>query len=217
MKKKIKIKICGIKENVNDVAQLQPDYMGFIFYKDSPRNYDTLPPPPHQQIRKVGVFVDATAIEILDRVKKFELDIVQLHGNESPEFCQELKSSGLSSGKNKVEIWKVFSIDDQFSFSELECYEEVADKFLLDTKGAQKGGNGYPFNWKLLEKYTSEKPFILSGGIGIDQLKALKNILRSDLPIYAVDINSRFETSPGMKDIESLSQFIRSVQEPVSQ
>ena len=215
MKRKIKIKVCGNKENANDVALLQPDYMGFIFYKDSPRNYDTVPPAPDENIKKVGVFVNPSIEEILEKIELFQLDIIQLHGNESPQFCEELRNASLSDRKHSVEIWKVFSIDDQFNFEELECYEAVADKFLLDTKGEHKGGNGYTFNWKLLEKYTSKKQFILSGGIGIDQLTMLKDILNSDLPVYAVDVNSKFELGPGLKNVDGLKSFIESIKNPV--
>jgi phosphoribosylanthranilate isomerase len=120
-----------------------------------------------------------------------------LHGNESPEFCNQLKAV-------PVKIIKVFSIDATFNFDSLKPYESVCDYYLFDTKGKLPGGNGVAFNWEILKKYPSEKPFFLSGGIGIESLENLKKL---KLPIHAIDVNSKFENQPGYKNIQNLKAF----------
>ncbi|SFA87107.1 phosphoribosylanthranilate isomerase [Flavobacterium swingsii] len=195
----MKIKICGMKypENILEVSQLLPDFLGFIFWKKSSRYFDGEIPKINKSIKKVGVFVDATLEEITFRIKKYDLDIIQLHGNENPEFCKKLK-------KSTIEIIKVFSVNDDFNFSELEPFENVCDYFLFDTKGKLPGGNGITFNWQILEKYKSQKPFFLSGGIGIEEIENIKEL---NLPIYAIDVNSKFEIEAGLKNIELLKSF----------
>lgn len=195
----VKLKICGMKHNIAEVASLQPDYMGFIFYEKSPRNFTATPPNLSTSIKRVGVFVDATLEDISEKIKTFNLDVVQLHGDETPELCQALSG---------VETWKVFSIKDSFDFSHLAPYEAVVDKFLFDTKGKEKGGNGYAFNWSVLEGYCFTKPFILSGGIGLAEIARVQQILKTELPIYAIDVNSKFEQAPGLKDINQLTKFM---------
>ena len=106
-----------------------------------------------------------------------------------------------------IEVWKVFSIKDEFDFEILQPYEGIVDYFLFDTKGKEKGGNGYTFDWSVLNNYPSKTPFILSGGIGLDEIEKVKEILKTDLPIYAIDVNSKFETAPGLKNIEELEIF----------
>ncbi|MEL4308126.1 phosphoribosylanthranilate isomerase [Joostella sp. CR20] len=193
-------------DNIQEVAQLQPDYLGFIFYEKSARNNLDVVPTLSDAIQKIGVFVDASIDFIVEKVSKHQLQGVQLHGSESTEYCQKLKSELNSLGIN-IKIIKVFSVKNQFDFSVLATYEMVVDYFLFDTKGALPGGNGYTFNWEILEDYPSEKPFILSGGIGIEHLEKIKNIPAS-LPIHAIDINSKFEIEPGLKNIELLKEFI---------
>ncbi len=107
-----------------------------------------------------------------------------------------------------VEVWKVFGIKDSFNFDVLEAYEDVVDKFLFDTKGKDKGGNGYTFNWEVLNEYPSKKPFVLSGGIGLGEIEDLKKILNTKLPVHAIDVNSKFETEPGLKNIDDLNEMI---------
>ena len=189
-----KIKICGMKysENILEVSQLLPDYLGFIFYEKSSRFFDGEIPEISKSIKKVGVFVNATLEEIKSKIKKYDLDLIQLHGNETPEFCRNLK-------KESIEIIKVFSVDDDFDFQILEAYENVCDYFLFDTKGKLHGGNGFTFNWQILEKYKSKKPLFLSGGIGIEEIAKIKTL---NLPIFAIDVNSKFETEPGLKNIQ---------------
>ncbi|UOB16843.1 phosphoribosylanthranilate isomerase [Abyssalbus ytuae] len=208
----MKLKICGMKyhDNINEVAALHPDYLGFIFYDKSPRFFTGEIPHLPKNIKKVGVFVDAPLNYIIEKVEKHKLDAVQLHGKESPEFCEQLKRPGRSQ---KIEIIKVFSIKDEFDFKTLEPYEEFTDYFLFDTKGKNPGGNGYTFNWKVLENYPSKKPFFLSGGIGTDETEAVLSFLKKleSRLCYAIDVNSKFETGPGLKNIEKLKKFINHI------
>ncbi|WP_299683019.1 phosphoribosylanthranilate isomerase [uncultured Dokdonia sp.] len=192
-----------MKYNTQEVAALQPDYLGFIFYEKSPRNFDGEIQMLPNGIKKVGVFVDASIAFAKAQIEKYNLDIIQLHGNESPEYIQELKNV-ISSA---VEIWKVFSIKDTFNFERLTPYEGLVNAFLFDTKGKAKGGNGYTFDWSVLKKYTSETPFVLSGGIGLEEIDNIKEILGTNLPILALDVNSKFEDKPGLKNIEQLTTF----------
>lgn len=189
-------------ENILEVSTLLPDYLGFIFWEKSSRYFDLEIPKIPESIKKVGVFVNATLEEILLKIKKYNLNLVQLHGNESPEFCKELK-------KSTIKIIKVFSVNDDFNFSALEPFEAVCDYFLFDTKGKLPGGNGITFNWQILKKYHSRKPFFLSGGIGLDDIKNIKNL---NLPIYAIDVNSKFEIEAGLKNIELLKSFKNNLQ-----
>ncbi|MEW2919853.1 phosphoribosylanthranilate isomerase [Muricauda sp. ANG21] len=228
----MKLKICGMHHNPTEVAQLQPDYLGFIFWAPSSRYFEGAIPQLPKSIKIVGVFVDAAVEEVLEKVNQYGLDAVQLHGKESPEYCLELKENFLSfraqSRKKKVvpldgvstaldltnlEIIKVFSVKDDFDFSVLKDYENVCDFFLFDTKGKLPGGNGYTFDWGILENYPSNKPFFLSGGIGPESLEKLKEFRNSPASkyCYAIDVNSRFETEPGRKDITVLKVFQESL------
>ncbi|MFC4632936.1 phosphoribosylanthranilate isomerase [Dokdonia ponticola] len=192
-----------MKYNTQEVAALQPDYLGFIFYKGSPRHFDGEIPTLPEGIKKVGVFVDAEIAFAKAYIEKYNLDIVQLHGNESPEYIKGLKEVI----PNAVEIWNVFSIKDSFDFNRLTPYESRVDAFLFDTKGKAKGGNGYTFDWEVLKNYPLQTPFILSGGIGLDELKKIEDIRALDLPILALDVNSKFEDSPGKKNVAALQKF----------
>jgi phosphoribosylanthranilate isomerase len=201
----MKLKICGMKypENILEVGSLLPDYMGFIFWQKSARYFDGVIPELPKSIKKTGVFVNESIAVIEDKITKYNLQAVQLHGQESVEFCLELKTKfGVA-----IEIIKVFSADENFDFSVLKPYEGVCDYFLFDTKGKLPGGNGTTFDWKILEKYPSTKPFFLSGGIGIEELDSIKEISKTNLPLYAIDINSKFEIEPGLKDIERLKDL----------
>jgi phosphoribosylanthranilate isomerase len=201
----MKIKICGMKypDNILEVGTLLPDYMGFIFWDKSARYFDETLPTLPQSIKKTGVFVNANKEEIEAQVLKHDLQAVQLHGHESVAFCQDLKNTLAYT----IEIIKVFSVDSEFNFNQLEPFETVCDYFLFDTKGKLPGGNGTTFDWKVLEQYPSQKPFFLSGGIGLDEIDLVKQILKTDLPIYAIDVNSKFETEAGLKDKEKLDRF----------
>ena len=203
--KNIKLKICGMKypENIVEISALQPDYLGFIFWEKSIRNMDIESIPKIQpSIKKVGVFVDASIDEIIAKVNLFQLDIIQLHGNETIAFCKELK-------KLNIEIIKVFSINNFFDFSILKDFIPQIDYFLFDTKGKLPGGNGITFNWKILENYPYEKPFFLSGGIGKTEVDAIKDFFQTEVAkkCIAIDVNSRFETKPAYKSEIKLRKF----------
>ncbi|WP_226913078.1 phosphoribosylanthranilate isomerase [Flavicella marina] len=202
----MKIKICGMgsPENILEVAALHPDYLGFIFFEKSARNFTGEIPELPAEIIKTGVFVNATVDFVKEKIARFGFGAVQLHGKESPEFCDEIKALGVS-------VFKVFSIKEDFDFDVLKPFEGKVDYFLFDTKGAHPGGNGYVFDWGVLKKYPSATPFILSGGIGLDQVEAVKEIIKSDLPVYALDLNSKFEVSPAQKDKELLEKFLNKI------
>ncbi len=197
------------QDNITQVAALQPDYLGFIFYEKSSRFFNEIIPELPKAIKKVGVFVDASLEFILNKIETHQLDVIQLHGQEPPKFCNELRHAELDSASHPVEIIKVFSIKDHFDFSVLQPFENVCDYFLFDTKGKLPGGNGYTFNWEILKHYPSTKPYFLSGGIGLNEVKSIKSFLNQPESkyCYAIDINSKFEIKPGLKNIEELKTF----------
>jgi len=227
----VRLKVCGMKyqDNIKRVATLQPDYLGFIFYEKSARNFDSENITEiSNSIKKTGVFVDADIDFVLEKIKKYNLQAVQLHGNESPEYCKQLKRHyeerndklislkeadchDLKKSRNhdKIEIVKVFSIKDEFDFDVLKAYENVCDYFLFDTKGKHPGGNGYTFDWNVLNNYPSTKPFFLSGGLGLNEVEKINAFLNSNASkyCYALDVNSKFEIEPALKNIEDLRQF----------
>ncbi|OIQ18786.1 phosphoribosylanthranilate isomerase [Lacinutrix sp. MedPE-SW] len=200
----MKLKICGMKNenNILDVAELNPGYMGFIFYEKSPRHFNTTIPELPESIKKIGVFVNATFDFIRGKVEKHDLQGVQLHGDETPELCKSLKDLGII-------VIKVFSIKNQFNFKVLEPFEDVCDYYLFDTKGKEPGGNGYTFNWNVLKKYPSIKPYFLSGGIGPKEMDSLLLFLKRPESEFcaAVDLNSKFETAAGLKNTAKLKTF----------
>lgn len=200
----MKLKVCGMKyqDNIEAVANLQPDFLGFIFHEQSPRHFEGVINDLPNSIHKVGVFVDKTVEFIANQIEKHKLSVIQLHGHESPEMCRILKSTN-------AKVIKVFSIKDTFDFSVLVPYEKVCDYYLFDTKGKLPGGNGYAFNWDILTDYPSTKPFFLSGGIGLDQVEDLKKFQESSVSEYcfAIDVNSKFEIEAGLKNIEELRMF----------
>ena len=195
----MKLKICGMKypDNIIEVNKLLPDYMGFIFWEKSSRFFDIDMPIISKSIKKTGVFVDAPIEEVISKIEKYDLDAVQFHGNESVTYCEGLKPFS-------VEIIKTFSVNEDFNFEILAHYESVCNYFLFDTKGKLPGGNGLAFNWEILKNNPSKKPYFLSGGIGISEIEKIKKL---NLPIYAIDVNSKFEIIPGFKNIELLETF----------
>ncbi|WP_308993480.1 phosphoribosylanthranilate isomerase [Mariniflexile litorale] len=217
------------QDNIEQVATLQPDYLGFIFHKKSVRYFDILMPALPKSIKKVGVFVNEAIDTVIEKITTHNLQAVQLHGEESPEYCLELKrhydgrnEEIISSKKidyfdfekkshndEKLEIIKVFSIKNEFNFDVLKPYEAVCDYFLFDTKGKLPGGNGFTFNWDVLNNYPSTKPFFLSGGIGLEETENLKQFQQSNASkyCYAIDVNSKFEIEAGLKNIELLKEF----------
>ena len=203
--KNVKLKICGMKEieNIKEISALNPDYLGFIFWEKSKRNMTlgTTPELP-ETTKKVGVFVDASIQEIAAKINQYQLDIIQLHGNESVIFCRNVKKLG-------VEVIKVFSIDSTFNFSVVKEYVLAVDYFLFDTKGKLPGGNGITFDWNILENYHFNVPYFLSGGIGTTEIDGIKEFLKSPAAkkCYGIDVNSRFEKKPGIKNIIKLQKF----------
>jgi phosphoribosylanthranilate isomerase len=203
---KLKFKVCGMKQaaNIAAVAELQPDYLGFIFYQKSPRCISEVSAelikyvPP--SIKTTGVFVDEELQTLKQHLIKYNLKAVQLHGKESVAYCEELKSTG-------VEIIKAFGINEQFDFSTLKDYLNVVDYFLFDTQTAAHGGSGKVFDWNLLANYTLDQPYFLSGGIDLEHAATIKKI--NDPRLYAIDVNSKFELEPGLKDVEKLREFFR--------
>ncbi len=204
----MKLKICGMREpeNIEAIAALAPDYLGFIFWAPSSRYVNQSTPTLTEEIKKIGVFVDATLDYIETIIKEHQLQAVQLHGNETSAYCKQIQYLG-------VEVIKAFSIQNDFDFSELKAYENSCDFFLFDTKGELPGGNGYCFDWSILKAYPSKKPFFLSGGIGIENVEELQKLLKTNLPIYAIDVNSKFESAPGIKKVNELRQFKKELYE----
>ena len=207
----LKLKICGMREpeNMSRIEALQPDYLGLIFFDGSPRNVSGEIFQGDQKIKRTGVFVNASEEEILKKVDKYELSAIQLHGEESPEFCKSLKKKI----SEEIELIKVFGVKEEFEFDHLKPYEGVVDYFLFDTKGKSKGGNGIMFNWEVLNNYPSTTPFFLSGGIGPGDAAAVTELYNTfkkgqkEHLFYAIDVNSKFETAPAVKDAEALKFF----------
>ncbi|MGZ3778549.1 MAG: phosphoribosylanthranilate isomerase [Mucilaginibacter sp.] len=195
----MEIKVCGLKyqSNISEVAMLQPGYMGFICYPQSPRfmaNAPFIDVP--ENITKTGVFVNESADKINELIDRYSFDAIQLHGNENPEFSE--------SFMDKVVVIKAFGIDKDFDFEKLQLYEVSVDYFLFDTKTEKHGGSGQTFDWSMLDRYKMDMPFFLSGGLSLENLEEVKAI---DHPqFYGVDLNSKFEIEPGRKDINKLKK-----------
>ncbi|MEL6867569.1 MAG: phosphoribosylanthranilate isomerase [Bacteroidota bacterium] len=198
-----RIKVCGMREsaNIEALLQLQIDYIGFIFYPPSKRFVAERPLlSVHSNAKRVGVFVNATLKEIAQYQQEFDLEIAQLHGQESPTFCQQVQQLGLQT-------IKAFAVDEHFDFSQTQIYSPFCDYFLFDTKGKHPGGNGVQFDWSLLDQYTGSTPFFLSGGLSPGMSDSLLNFQHPQL--FALDLNSRFEKAPALKDIDLLAHFLQ--------
>ena len=186
-------------ENIREVEQLKVDMIGFIFYPKSPRCLYELPAYMPVKAKRVGVFVNEDKKEIEIFADRFSLDYIQLHGNESPEYCHSLRATGLR-------LIKAFSIARRKDFENIGTYEESCDYFLFDTKCEQHGGSGNQFDWSMLNSYKGKKPFLLSGGINPYSPPTLIELRHPQLAGF--DLNSRFETKPGLKDVERLRHFL---------
>jgi len=209
MNSKVNIKVCGMTQlnNIEQIKELQPAYLGFIFYDKSPRNATLNILPGKGSVKRVGVFVNASLGFIKEKITTYKLDVIQLHGDETIAFCKSSKEQ-----LPELELWKVFGIgDDSFDFNPLQGYVPFVDAFLFDTKTQARGGSGKVFNWTVLKNYSFDTPIIISGGIGLEQIDALQTLLKSDLPIKAIDVNSRFETAPGVKDFKTLKTFFDAI------
>ncbi len=201
------IKVCGITEmkQLQQLDGLDIDFAGMIFYKESPRYAgDKLNARDVKKadfdLKKTGVFVNPEMIEVLDAIDEFGLEVVQLHGDETPEMCEDLSS--------EVEVIKAFRIKGDEDIDKLVApYDAVCDYYLFDTGGLKEsfGGSGQQFDWSILSKAKIEKPFFLSGGIGVDDAARVKAFKHPDM--FGVDINSKFELSPGVKDMKLVLQF----------
>lgn len=188
--------------NIAAVADLRPDYLGFIFYAKSPRfisevSSELIKYVP-ASIKTTGVFVNEELDVVKAYIIKYNLKAVQLHGNESVAFCKALKGTG-------AEVIKAFGVDGHFDFDQLKAYEEVVDYFLFDTQTIAHGGSGRVFDWELLSNYQLKTPYFLSGGIDLQHVSAIKKI--NDPRLYAIDVNSKFEIEPGLKEVEKLKEF----------
>ena len=206
----MKLKVCGMKyvENIKQVAILKPDYLGFIFYEKSKRNFEGIIPDIDKRIKRVGVFVNEYIEIVVSLAEEYKLSLLQFHGEESTDYIEEIRKY-----LPNTEIIKVFSVKDTFDFTMLEPYEGKVNYFLFDTRGKEKGGNGVSFDWKVLANYNSKTPYFLSGGIGLEELDAIKAFIK--LPqakqCVALDVNSRFEIQPGEKSIKKLKEFIKQI------
>ena len=194
------IKVCGMREadNIREVEALRPDWMGFIFWEKSKRCVKEFPGYMPVCAKRVGVFVDEAIERVRQTAYDYALDLIQLHGHESPEYAAQLR---------EWKVIKAFNIASAEDLEQTRAYENVADFFLFDTKGKAIGGNGEKFDWDVLEAYTGATPFLLSGGIGPDDAEKIRNFHHPKC--LGIDLNSRFEIEPGLKDIHQLKEFIQ--------
>lgn len=206
----MKIKVCGMKNpnNIEELSFLSINYMGFIFYPKSPRYIAGLKPEIlnilSDSTKRVGVFVNEKIASLFKTIEKYGLDAVQLHGNETPQYCEDLIETF-----PEITIIKALSISDIMDIEKTDEYEEVCDYFLFDTKTSQYGGSGQKFNWEILNSYKGNKPFFLSGGISMEDIEEIKNIQHPNL--YGLDLNSKFESEPGLKDLYLVKKFIKKI------
>ncbi len=203
------VKVCGLRDpdNLAEVVDAKPDMVGFIFYPQSPRYVEVAAAKALNSVsvgnaQRVGVFVDSNLQHIEQTVAHFGLHAVQLHGSETSQLCEQLQQKGLT-------VIKAFRVGEKFCFTEVEPYVGSCSLFLFDAAGSRAGGNGTSFNWHLLEKYGGSVPFLLSGGIGEEHLLAIKALTHPML--LGVDVNSRFEVMPGVKDGARVKKFIEMI------
>lgn len=206
---RLKWKVCGMKtpDNIAGALQLQPDYMGFIFYQKSPRyvGADWQGPGTDfpESTAKVGVFVNEDPEKIKLLADQHRFDYLQLHGDEGPEYCRELNKAG-------YRIMKAVGLRTEADLERLAKYTPWVEFFLFDTPSQQYGGTGETFDWSLLETYDAKQPFFLSGGLSTENVPAVSELRHPG--IWALDVNSRFETEPGIKDIARLKEFKEQLQ-----
>jgi len=207
----MKIKVCGMKDpqNINEVASLLPDFLGFIFYKKSARYVEEIPLRKvlfnlDSGIERVGVFVDEASEIVVGLCNRLGLSYAQLHGKESPEYCAQIQKAGIS-------VIKVFHMGETFDLDQIKPYENCSDLILFDTKTKDYGGSGKHFDWNLLKRYTSETPFLLSGGISSEDITKIKELQIPQL--WGIDVNSRVEISPANKDVNKVKELILKTRE----
>ena len=196
------IKVCGMREadNIRATEQLGVDWLGFIFWPNSSRYVATRPAYLPSAAKRVGVFVDASIEDVTNKASDYQLDIIQLHGHESREYVSEISNRGLT-------VMKAISISNRDDIATSKVYEGIANYFLFDTKCKTVGGSGEHFDWSVLNAYDGSTPFLLSGGIGPDDVERVRNFCHPEC--IGIDLNSRFEISPALKDINKLKQFIQ--------
>ena len=228
MNKDLIIKVCGMRDtdNINDVSALDINWMGFIFYAKSPRyvrqissnagiipDYSSLKEKATAddagRIRRVGVFVDDMPQNIVTRVFNYHLDIVQLHGSESPVMIDNLRRTLDPDIRKGIKIMKAISVKSDDDILKCKDYEGHVDYFLFDTKTPLKGGSGEQFDWSVLQSYDGATPFLLSGGIGPDDARRVRAF--SHPRCIGIDVNSKFEKEPAFKDVDMLRKFISEV------
>lgn len=234
----MKLKVCGMRDaqNIRDVAALDIDMMGFIFYPKSPRfvslissqagiipdysperlnmavNADGKPGYIFpKRIKRVGVFVDEMPQTIITYVYNYSLDYIQLHGKETPTLIDNLRRTLVPDLVPDIKVIKAFGINSADDLQQCEAYEGHVDLFLFDTRTPLKGGSGRQFDWSVLEAYHGRTPFLLSGGIGPEDAERVKAFHHPQC--VGIDVNSRFETAPAMKDVELLSKFIKQIKD----
>lgn len=205
----LKIKICGMRHqaNIEEISSLKPDMMGFIFFPPSKRYAGEILEPSHlfnipSSIKRTGVFVNETTDQILNIVSKYSLDVVQLHGNEPPEQCRLIWDKGIG-------VIKTFSISENLNFEKCSDYLPYTNHFLFDTSTPVFGGSGKKFRWEDLKNYNLAHPFFLSGGISAGDTEKILDLAVEGF--YGIDLNSRFETEPGLKNYEMLAKFISEI------
>lgn len=207
-------------ENIRQVAELGVDWIGMIFWDKSPRNVTMIPTyagiiPDRAnvqrstfdvQCKRVGVFVDEMPQSIITRVVNFQLDIVQLHGHETPTMIRNLRQTLDPDIRPGVKFIKAISVGGRDDIAVYKDYKDCVDYFLFDTKCKTVGGSGEQFDWSVLDAYDGDMPFLLSGGIGPDDAKRVRNF--NHPKCIGIDLNSRFETEPALKDIQKLKSFL---------
>ncbi|MCR5313267.1 MAG: phosphoribosylanthranilate isomerase [Bacteroidaceae bacterium] len=200
------IKVCGMREpeNIRNVDGInEVNWMGFIFFPKSSRNVSSLPSYMPQNKKRVGVFVNEDKTEIIRLCQEFAFDIIQLHGDESPEYCKELRELV----KNDVKIIKMIQISELADIKHTEKYYDLVDYFLFETKTKGYGGSGKQFDWDILNEYNGNIPFLITGGIGPDDAD---KVISFKHPQFAgIDLNSKFEVSPALKDVEAIMNFVK--------
>ena len=205
-------------KNISNLLTFPIDWMGLIFYEKSRRNVpnsaaEGILAASEGKVDRVGVFVNEDIGVVVQKVAKFKLKYVQLHGKESPDYCYDLlaQSAKTFGCDDELKIIKAFSVDEQFDFAVTQNYTPYVNYFLFDTKGKNPGGNGFAFDWELLKKYKEKIPFLLSGGLDEFSATAINDL---SLPQLAgVDINSKFEIEPGLKDVAKVSRFVEKIRE----
>ena len=196
------VKVCGLKEmnNINQLNEIDIDLMGFIFYNKSSRFIEQEINTSNLSKKKVGVFVNESLENIKKKIKNYSLNYVQLHGNETPEFTKKLMSY--------CKVIKAFRIFENFNFDSTKRYTDCCDLFLFDTFSKNFGGSGKKFDWNCLKSFNKKK-FLLSGGINIDSVDQIIDLKNENEFLFGIDINSKFEISPGLKDIKKVNMFLK--------